>query len=176
MRLGEALYWEMTGGRSPRTEVASWGDAIGWFLGRSSSVAGAAREAGVPRSTFRGWLHGRQPSASRSGAVVGAAVSAQRRSRMSAAREDRIRGIGVEYDVEIGGTYEYDGRQRAIAISSYLDPIGDDLADAFLDGEDLEVLARTFWAGISGAPFYETHMDPNAPAGQGFDWFYVRVG
>lgn len=177
MRLGEALYREITGGRSPRTEARSWADAVSYYLGRNSSVAGAAREAGVARSTFRGWLEGRQPSAARSGAIVGAVVQAQRRARLSDAREDRIRGLGSEYQVEIAGTYEYDGRSRTIANFSYIDPVGDEVIDAYLDGEDLEAVAAAFYDGISDpSHFYEGMFDPSADEGRGFDWDWVRIG
>jgi len=153
--LGEALYREITG-RSPRTEIGTWGDAIGYLLGKGGGVAAAAaRLAGVPATTFRGWMRGRLPRSDRAGAVVQTALQAQRRDRLPKGREARLRAIDPE-EIELQAAYDYDGTTRTVAIGQYLaDTVIDDLLDAYLAGDDLPALGETFALAIGGSPFYE---------------------
>lgn len=153
--LGEALYREMTG-RSPRTEVNTVGGAVEHFMARAGGVAArAARLAGVPASTFRGWVRGRQPK--EPGELVDRAARSDRRARLSAGRERRLRDASPEGWTMIA-TYEYDGRSRGMDIGRYLDAtLPDDLVDAYLAGADLDELGEIFTLGVDdshGNGFY----------------------
>ncbi len=173
MDLGEAIYREITG-RSPHTEVATVGGAIEYLLGRAGGVAAAAaRLAGVPASTFRGWLRGRQPKAP--GELVGAAQEQQRRDRLSRGRERRLRAPGSLSGTRVEGGIKYRGKNdrsedRTIDLGGYLDPIEDELVDAYLAGASTDQLAEIFHEGIVGAPFYSTIFDPDQDNEMGFDF------
>jgi transglutaminase-like putative cysteine protease len=172
--LGEAIYREITNGRSPHTEVHTVGGAIDYLLGAAGGVAAAAaRLAGVPASTFRGWLRGRQPKAP--GELVGAAQRAQRRERLPRGRERRLRAPGSLSGTRIEGGIKYRGKhdrseERTIDLGGYIDPVEDELVDAYLDGAPLEDLAEIFHDAISGAPFYTNILDPDDGNEMGFDF------
>ena len=165
MDLGEAIYREITG-RSPRTEVNTFGGAIEYLLSRAGGVASvAARLAGVPASTFRGWMRGRQPKAGRAGDVVSAAGLVERRARLPRGRERRMRRPGALSGLVLVGAYKYDGPARRRAeIGRYLDEVQDDLLDAYLEGSPEEDLAEILREAIMGAPFYRESL-----AGEAWD-------
>lgn len=169
MELGEALYREITNGRSPYTEVATFGGAVEYFLTSAGGIAAAAaRAAGVPASTFRGWMRGRQPKTGNAAGMVGAAIRAQRRERLPRGREKRLRRPGALDDAKIVGGLTYGSTpepDRDIDLGAYLDEVQDALIDAYLDGEPIEVLAEIFHDGITGAPFYEQTFEPGAEMG-----------
>jgi len=170
--LGEAIYREITGGRSPRTEISTFGGAIEYLLGAAGGIAArAARLAGVPPSTFRGWMGGRQPKADRAGEVVRAALRQQRRDRLPRGRERRMRRPGALDEVKIVGRLTYDSApepDRDVDLGAYLDEVQDEILDAYLDGASTGELAAIMHEGIGGAPFYEQTFDPDA-AGH-FSW------
>ncbi len=158
--IGEALYREITGGRSPRTEVHSVGGAIEHFMARAGGVASrAARLAGVPASTFRAWTRGRQPK--NPGDIVERASRSDRRARLRPGREARLRGSSMT-GITLNATYDYDGRPRDVAIGGYLDYItlADDLVDAYLAGDSLHELGEMF----------AMHVDDTGSSG-----FYTRT-
>lgn len=157
---------------SPHSEIASFGAAIEYLLGAAGGVASrAAGLAGVPPSTFRGWLHGRQPKAERAGQMFTAALRAQRRARLPKGRERRLRNSDMS-GVTVMGTFRYAGggsmrgaEDREVDLGSYMDNVADDLVDAFLDGASTDELAAIFHEGINDGGFYEQTFDPGNPDG-----------
>lgn len=175
MDLGEAIYREITGGRSPHTEVrGGWSAAVEYLVGEAGSARAAARELGVSESTFRGWRHGRTP---RDGGdyVLDAARRMQRRARLRPGREARLRKPGALGDAKLVGRLSYDGApepDRDVEIGDYLDEVQNDLVDAYLDGAGLDELAEIFTDGVSGAPFYE---DTLTGEGDHFTWDFDEL-
>src|SRR4029434_7481339 len=113
-------------------------------------ASAAARLIGVPASTFRGWLRGRQPKDP--GALVDATQRAQRRQRLPRGRERRMRRPGALSGLVLLGAYKYDGPQRRRAeIGRYLDEVQDELLDAYLEGSPEEDLASVLTEAIMGA-------------------------
>lgn len=148
------------------TEVSTLGGAIEHFLLKGNGIAAAAaRLAGVPASTFRGWLKGRQPK--NAGALVDAAVRSQRRDRLPARREKRMREPGALGTVKIVGGTTYGSTpdpDRDFDLGGYMDEVQNEILDAYLDGASLDELAEIFHEGINGAPWYETVFDPDQDA------------
>ena len=178
MDLGDAIYREITGGRSPRTEIGTFGGAVEYLLGKAGGVAStAARLAGVPASTFRGWLRGRQPKAGRAGDVVRAASAAERRDRLSRGRERRLRAPGALSTLKVIGTYGYDkgkgftpaGGQREAAVGYYMDEVQDALVDAYLAGASTDELAEIFADAITDRGFYAETFERDNPDGHAWD-------
>lgn len=173
MDLGEAIYREITS-RSPHTEVTSFGGAIDWLLDAAGGkAAGAARMIGVPASTFRGWMRGREPRADRAGGVFAAALRAQRRARLPRGREHRMRRANALAGVKIVGGLHYGSGEpepdRDVALGSYLDEVQGAVLDAYLDGAPLQELAEIFHDGINGAQFYEDTFDPDPDNPMGWE-------
>lgn len=172
MDLGEAVYREITGGRSPHTEINTFGGAVEYLLIAAGGVAArAARLVGVPASTFRGWIRGRQPKAERAGAFVAAAQRQQRRDRLPRGRERRLRRNRLD-GVRVTGTYLYAAggpaayaTDRDIGLGRYLDDVTDELLDAYLDGAEPSQLGEILAEAINDRGFYEQTFDPDNPAG-----------
>lgn len=157
MTPGEAIYREITGGRSPRTEITGWRDGLAWLRGQAGSTSALARELGVNRSTLRGWLDGRTPRGDRAGMVARAALRAQRRARLPKGREKRLRAPGSLSDVKMVGSLNYGTEpepERDLNIGDYLADIQNDLVDAYLDGASTDELADILAGGIEDADFY----------------------
>lgn len=181
MRLGEALYREITGGRSPHTEVNTFGGAVEWYLFRGGSIAGAARLAGVPPSTFRGWVHGRQPKPGRAGWLVRAAQLATRRARLSLGRERRLRRPGALAGLTIVGEHGYDRGKgfarsagqsmagRTVKLGVFLDEVQNDVVDVYLAGGSMADLAEALHAGINDRGWYAQTFDPYNVDGEVWD-------
>lgn len=147
----EATYKGIAGRRwSPHTEPKMPGTLLGWLASILTSVGGnvsaAARLVDVPRRTMRDWLVGAtKPRADRIGrvqAVAGqvhrAAVLAERRKRLVASREARIRRAR---SIRIEGVDRYDEELRDVTFirgtgdSTGLDASTfDELVRAYLDG------------------------------------------
>jgi len=151
--LGEALYREITNGRSPYTEVSTVPGALRVLAADAGSMRALARSLDIAPSTLRGWFKGRTPRDDRSG-LVQEAVAAQRRQRLPKGRERRMRARGLR-EVKVTGTYTYDGtgrgadEDREVDLGPYLDDVADELLDAYLDGADLDELEETFIDAIS---------------------------
>lgn len=146
MDVGEALYREMTGGRSPRTEIATFGAAVAYLVGHAGSASAAARMIGVPMSSMRHWASsGRRPAAARQSMVIRAAVAVQRRARLPRKAEAKMRAPGRIDGMRLHGTVIYDGspeREREIDLGRYLAyGTADDLLDAFKAGASVDDLA-----------------------------------
>src|SRR5262245_27784913 len=145
MDIGEALYRHITNGRSPNTEVTSFGAAVDWLVAKYGSASAAGRAVGVAPSTFRHWVNGRQPSGDRAYDVTAQVRADQRRSRLSRKRESRLRGPGAMEFLEFDAEYTYDASNRTVQIGLYVD---DDcpnaVIDAFLAGADTYELQATF--------------------------------
>lgn len=174
--IGEAIYRALSG-RSPFTEVASFGGAVGYLLGAAGgNIAAAARMAGVPRKTFADWARkGVQPKdAARRAAVFNLAKRAERRARLPRGREKRIRKM-TPIGASFTGVYRYDQRawdkeSRDVKIGPYMDPnVYNALCDAFLNGASPEGLRAVFAAHVDDpAGFYQTvGNDPSADEGWG---------
>lgn len=167
--LGEAIYREIAGGRSPHTEIGGWAGALSFLLGQAGgSNRQLARDLGIGESTIRGWRSGRVPRGDRRGELVDAAHRMQRRQRLAAGREKRLRRPAAMDSVTVGGyiIVSDEPEERDIALGDYLaDTLADDLVDAYLDGASLDELAETFAEGIDGAPFYEDAAHPDGPVG-----------
>jgi hypothetical protein len=145
-------------GRSPRTEpkpaptTLDFHGSLNLLYARIKSQNRLAEVLGVPRRTLRRWLAGETPS--RTGpdrvrretiensakAIIRrddhAALQAQRRSRLTPAKERKARGAQA---IEVKGTLRYDGDKRTIKFmvgaSDGLDSgVPDAIVDAFLDG------------------------------------------
>lgn len=107
-----ATYRAVTGGRSPRSEPQGWFKGLTAVVAQAGSVAGAARELGVPRRTLRRWLTGEGvPSKLRQAQVAQAASVITRRARLVPARESRLRKART---VTIVCVFRYDGDTRQV--------------------------------------------------------------
>lgn len=163
MDLGEAIYREITGGRSPHTELRGWSDALEFIVGQAGSGRAAARELGIAETTLRGWRHGRTP---RDGGdyVLDAARRMQRRARLRPGREARLRQPGALDDAKLVGRLSYDGApepDRDVMIGDYMADVQNDIIDAYLEGASLDELGEIFLEGITGADFYSETMGPD---------------
>lgn len=167
--LGEAIYRAMSG-RSPFTEVRTFGQGVSYLLGMAGgNVAGAARLAGVPRKTFADWARkGVVPrSIGRQAGVLSLARAAERRARLPRGREKRLRKIRPQ-NCNIAAVYTYDGTDRVVQIGPYVDPnVYNALCDAFLAGADLAGLRQVFAAHVDDpSGFYQTFgNDPDDDSG-----------
>lgn len=92
MKMGEALYRTLSGGRGSGREPETFDDAIAYFLMHWPSITALARFLDLPRSTVSAWAHGRRPYGTRSSDVVMAARRHYRRRLLSTRRERRLRG------------------------------------------------------------------------------------
>jgi len=151
--LGEAIYREITNGRSPYTEVRSIPGALAVLAAEAGSMRALARSLDIAPSTLRGWSKGRVPREEQS-ELLAEARQAQRRSRLPKGRERRMRNRGLR-EVKVTGTYTYDGagrgadEDREVDLGPYLDDVAEELLDAYLDGADLDELEETFIDAIS---------------------------
>ncbi len=159
--IGEAIYRAMAG-RSPFTEVRTFGQGVSYLLGMAGgNIAGAARLAGVPRKTFADWARkGVVPrDIGRQAGILSLARAAERRARLPRGREKRIRAKDPS-GCQFVGTYNYDppGDDRVVKIGPYLVPgVYGALCDAFLAGSDLEGLRQVFADHIDDpANFYQS--------------------
>lgn len=163
--LGEALMDALGGdvgpgaGVSPRT--AAWG-----LVGALGGVSQAARELGVPRSTFRRWLAGSTPKGGGEW-IAEAARDAWR---------DRAEGPGslTEADFRVTGTYDYASggsmkgcEDRDIPLGTYMRPgTLDAVVEAYRAGADAEELGEIAADGINDRNgFYRDTFDPANPRG-----------
>lgn len=199
-RRNEATYRAITGGRSPHTERQ--GD---WRIGlrlvvdiAGGNVSAAARALDVPRRTMRRWLAGEgAPRGERRAQVAALARQyvrrAERRNRLSAGRERRLRAART---VTIAWKYRYDvntdpnARERRtvfdIGGTGSTGLAGDTMAalvDAYLagaEGRDGEPGADTggLFSRIAdrmGDEWYRDHMTSTHPD-DGVDINEVRFG
>lgn len=118
-RRNEASYRAITGGRSPRTETRGWMQGLDFYIRAQGSKAAAARALDIPRRTLRNWLGegGRRPvmpPADRKDRIVAAVVRAQRRSRLDAGREARLRGAKT---ITVEGVDRYDEQPRKVTFN-----------------------------------------------------------
>lgn len=163
MDLGEALYEEITG-RSPHSEIHTFGKAIQYLVTRAGSASAAARVVGVAPSTFRHWISsGRRPSAERAGFITELAMLQQRRDRLPKGRERRMRRPGALDHVKVNVYIIISDKpeERTFAIGDYLrEGVQDDLLDAYLDGANTDELAEMFADAIEDSDFYAEAFDP----------------
>jgi len=143
--LGTAL-WAAISSSGAADQVGTFGEAVDYLVGQYGSASAAGRAIGVPQSTFRHWVAGRQPRGHRAGGVV------------AAARRDQARPLPAA-GVKMTGRHLYGGtrpeQDRSIDVGRYLDDnVPEDLLDAYRDGATPDQLAEIFVEGISGAPFY----------------------
>lgn len=166
MDMGEAIYREITGGRSPRTEDRDFSDSLDYLVGAFGSASAAARALGVPPSSMRHWVSsGRMPKGPRAGIVTTAARQLERQIRLSEKREKRLRTKGfVALTVKCVIVVSDDDESRDLNLGPYLDDgLEDDLLDAYLAGASIEDLGEMFHQGISGSDFYSDVFDPHGP-------------
>jgi hypothetical protein len=157
--LGEAIYRAMAG-RSPFTEVRTFGQGVSYLLGMAGgNIAGAARLAGVPRKTFADWANkGVVPrDIGRQAGILSLARAAERRARLPRGREKRLRKLRPQ-NCNIAAEYRYDDSDRVVQIGPYVDAnVYNALCDAFLAGADLDGLRQVFAAHVDDpAGFYQT--------------------
>ena len=167
MDLGSAL-WEELANRPVAGRVSDWATALGFYSRRAENASEAARDAGVPVSTWRRWLKGAIPRANRAASIVAAARSSQARGRLSHRREQRYRD---STDLVVKGRWQYaPGQPRHVGLGSYLvEGWADAVVDAFLAGGSPAELHETLHGFIYGSQWYEQTFDPRAPAGSGWD-------
>ena len=160
MDLGEAIYRQITG-RSPHTEVVTFSAAVTYLATRFGSATAAARASGFPPSSFRHWVSsGRVPSAEKRGDVIEAALLQQRRDRLPAGREKRLRRPGALNEVEMFGTVTLSDKDeyREVDIGRYMDDAENDLVDAYLEGATTAELAE-IWADSVNDSFYRNGLE-----------------
>lgn len=143
--LGEHVYRAITGGRSPHTE-----GEIGRQLAELQRGYGGARQAadaiGVARSTFRRWLSGGRPS-ERSQSLL---LAGQRRARLSAGRERRLRSSGA---IKYSGVMRVSGDTRTRTVDARVGSgIWSPLIDQYLAGAPWEDLAEE-WSAVFGSEY-----------------------
>lgn len=169
-------------GRSINTEPSTFSDALSWFMRKGGNPSAAARLAGVPRWTMRDWLAGKglgPRSAARRDALVESARLSERRARLGPKKEARIRaaGGGAIYDIQVTGSYNYDGASStrpAITISDYMESdAGEQLVDAYLSGAGPDELRTLFANLIVDAPFYAETM--GLPPGSEHGWWVTDL-
>lgn len=162
--IGTVLFQALGGGPE---EVDDYDDPDSWrddVIEIFGSVSKAARELGVPRSTLRGWLAGREPKRGAdwfSGRLL--------RAARPTAVADRIRDLPAT-GVRIHGTFRYDGggsmkgaEDRDVPIGEYLAPyVLADLADAYVEGAGPEQLAEIFADNIIDGGFYSQTFSGDA--------------
>lgn len=161
MELGDALYREIAG-KSPRTEVADFDDALDYLVAAYGSASAAARAIGEPPSTVRHWATGkRAPKGDRADRVLNLVKRLERRARLPKGRERKLRAPGSLGDA-IKCTIEVsDPEDRTLDVRQYLgDGIEDALVDAFLDGATPDELADVFHEYVEGSAFYEDLFEP----------------
>lgn len=109
-RRNRATYQAIGHPRGPASEPSGFLAAIARVVASSGSVAGAARDLGVPRRTLRRWLTGEgKPNITRQVQVETVARQLVRRTRVPAARERRLRAAT---SVRIVAVFRYDGTTR----------------------------------------------------------------
>lgn len=175
MDLGEAIYREITG-RSSRTEVSGFQAAINYLTGRFGSATAAAKATGFPPSSFRHWVSsGRVPGSEKRADVVEAALLQQRRDRLPAGREAKMRRPGALADIRMVGSLTYDSApepERDVDLGSYMDEVQNELLDAYLDGATPDELAEIFVAGVED-DFYRETLDENGDSRMSWDVSYL---
>lgn len=161
--LGEALFAMLAGEAGELEEVEEFEDEDEWreqVIDMFGSVARAARELNVPRSTLRGWLAGRTPKRGRSWFSGELRRSAAARF-LDPDRAARLRGANLD-NLHIHGTYRYAGgaamkgaENRDVPIGTYLrEDTLDALIDAYLAGATGDELAEIFAEHITDGGFY----------------------
>lgn len=169
--LGEALLAALGGDVGP-SAVASPRVAAQGLVGVFGGVSQAARELGVPRSTFRGWLAGRQPSAGMAGQLEEFAREEWRQAQ--ADNDQWTHGPADISQLRVVGTYDYaagKGRRsdenRDIPLGQYMDASAlAELRQAYADGADAEELHEIAWSAINDGGFYSKTFDPDGHAGE----------
>lgn len=110
-RRNSATYRAITGGRSPRTETRGWMEGLHFYVNAMGGKAQAARQLDVPRRTLRNWLAGTMPPPERKARITSLVVRAQRRGRLDAKREARLRNAKT---IRIEGKDRYNGEDRKV--------------------------------------------------------------
>lgn len=141
MNLEDGIYRLMVGpsgrrrsteGRDLKSTIAEIERAIG------GTYTDAARELGVPRTTWRNWRRGSRPKP----AAFALLRRAQRRARLSNAREALLRGDPA---VRVYGWVRVskDTRHRVLRVSTYSSWVRPmpDIVDAWLDMDDARAVA-----------------------------------
>lgn len=191
-RRNEAVYRAITGGRSPRTEQATWMDGLRFVVGLTGgNVSAAARALDVPRRTLRRWLAGEGvPPAHRRAQVARMAGGMVRRQRLPEGRERRLRRAR---SVIVKAYYRYDRTRYNADARDITFRVGDDsptglnagvmgdVIERYLaGGEATDESARGFNGGLFGPiaaamgdEWYREHMQTDHPE-EGFDVFQVR--
>lgn len=146
------------------------------LVGLFGGVSQAAREMGVPRSTFRRWLAGSTPKGPNAGQLE---EFARDEWRTAQADNDRwTHGIG---ELRVVGTFDYaaggsmkGAERRDIPLGQYMDAGAlDRLVDAYRDGADAEELGEIAADAINDpAGFYRSTFDPDNPRGH---WDIERI-
>lgn len=151
--LPTALYRAITGGRTPRTE----GGSVASMVDELQRAHGTHAPAGVSERTWRRLRA--DPVRSVANATRKALRGAQRRARLTAAREAKLRkprpGIEIKADVLISNTPQ---KQRWLHVGKWPDPppgygapitgMMNDVLDAWLGGDDAGAV-RAFMTPIS---------------------------
>jgi hypothetical protein len=152
---------DLAGGSVPDTAR----DAMHTIVGIVGTIAGAARILGVPRSTFRGWLTGRQPRLPRQAlqaAVRGVLIAVRGRTdHYNAAYAGRIR-------LRIAGTVivSSDSRPRTLRVGEHIPMITmRNIIRAWASGDD-DAASRLLRRAI--ARHYQRNLDIVAETGA---WF-----
>lgn len=191
-RRNSATYRAIAHPAGPASELPrTFLSALNRVVAGTGSVAGAARELGVPRRTLRRWLAGENtPSVARQAEVRRRAGLLARRSRLTIAREQRLRRANR---VQIVATYRYDGTTRNL---TFVMDGGDNYLSMARGTADKAVTA--FLAGVKGTDdpgdysgtsglfgvlvdamadyWYRTHFSLGAGDPHGFDVHTVRFG
>lgn len=161
MDLGSAVYEAMAGGAAGG-EPAGFRDALNYLADGAISTSALARDLGVARSTLRGWLGGRTPRGARGDRIVEGAQLEWRRDVLSSSRERQMRSDWSTDSLVVVGTYTYDGKagprsadeDREVALGEYLNDVGENLVDAFLDGATPQELGDIVADAINDHGFY----------------------
>ncbi len=154
-RRNSAAYRAVSGRLGPRGEAGpDFRSRLLRVVAASGSVAGAARDLGVPRRTLRRWLSGEsQPPAARRAQVDAAALALVRRARLNPDREKRLRKART---VVIVATYRYDALKKpGITPRTITFRLGANGSDGMRAGA-VGLLLSAFLGGTSGDDSYAT--------------------
>lgn len=144
MSIEENIYRGLTG-RSPRSEMHTFGGQLGALLAHAGGTRSAAAQLAVSQRTIQRWLAGTQRP---SKAAAARLAALQRRLRLAPTRERRLRRANnplVRIELQISAdtrTRDLDGRNLKWAV----DGVGD-IIDWWIDGDD-SMVRRAFLEAI----------------------------
>lgn len=177
MELGEALYRSITRGAhrrglSPATEgystLATFRRAVAEIARRSPSTGAAAELLGISERTWRRYRHAERiptPSKQQGRNLATMVVRAQRRLRLTPARERELRRAHYPTVKVARLVVSSEEKGRTIDYKPHLiqSNVMDQVVDAFLAGDPIEELAAVFLAAhIGEGTWYADHLGPGS--------------